>query len=177
MPPQKNAGNRGAKKESGISAKNRKFKQYLLSDLRADGSVEDVHIARVIRRMGDGRMEVFYAKKIDGTDETRGHVEQAVIRGSFRGRGKRSVWIDVGTFVAVAETGLGGSIALEIVAVFSPDEIRDISKEFNIDPRVLAVDTTDGTQLLSSKMRLNNDSGYEFETIKETEEDVDIENI
>jgi hypothetical protein len=126
--------------------------------------------------MGDGRMEVFYARKSGKTDETRGTVAQAVIRGSFRGRGKRSVWIDVGTFVAVAETGLGGSVALEIVGVFSPDEMRDISKEFEIDPRVLAVDSTDGAQLTSSKMNLNHDTGYEFETIDENDE-VDIDDI
>jgi hypothetical protein len=176
MPPQKNAGNRSAKKESGICAKNRRFKADFLDDLRKEGNVKDVHIARVLRKMGDGRMEVFYTKKSEKSKETRGKVDQAVIRGSFRGRGKRSVWIDVGSFVAVAETGLGGSIGLEIVAVFSPEEMRDISKEFNVDPRVLAVDATDGTQLLASKMSMNHEVGYEFDTIDE-EEEVDIDDI
>ena len=173
MPPQKNAGNRSAKKESEISAKNRRFKQDFLHDLRAEGGVENVYIARVLRKMGDGRMEVFYVRPVGKAGETRGVVAQAVIRGSFRGRGKRSVWIDVGSFTAVAETGLGGSIGLEIVAVFSPDEMRDISKEFDVDARVLAVDSTDGAVLLSSKMTSTNNTGYEFDAIGE----VDVDDI
>jgi hypothetical protein len=54
--------------------------------------------------------------------------------------------------------------------------MRDISKEFNVDPRVLAVDATDGTQLLASKMSMNHEIGYEFDTIDE-EEEVDIDDI
>jgi hypothetical protein len=73
----------------------------------------------------------------------------------------------------VAETGLGGSIGLEIVAVFSPDEMRDISKEFDVDARVLAVDSTDGAVLLSSKMTSTNNTGYEFDAIGE----VDVDDI
>jgi hypothetical protein len=175
MPPQKNAGNRSAKKESGISAKNRRFKQDFLHDLRAEGGVENVYIARVLRKMGDGRMEVFYVKPVGKSGETRGVVDQAVIRGSFRGRGKRSVWIDIGTFTAVAETGLGGSIGLEIIGVFSPDEMREISQEFDVDARVLAVDSNDGAQLLASKMTTNTETGYDFDAIKE--EDLEIDDI
>lgn len=177
MPPQKNAGNRSAKKESGICAKNRRVKNMFLDDLRKDGQVDDVHIARVLRKLGDGRMEVYYVKKSEKNNDTRGYVDQAVIRGSFRGRGKRSVWIDVGTFVAVAETGLGGSVGLEIVAVFSQDEMRDISKEFNVDSRVIAVDFTDTTQLLSSKTPINQETGYEFDVIGEENDDIDIDDI
>lgn len=177
MPPQKNSGNRGAKKETGVSAKNRRFKQNFLDDLRKEGEVAHVHIARILRRMGDGRMEVFFVEKIGTKGETRGKVAQAVIRGSFRGRGKHSVWIDVGSFVAIAETGVSGSAALEIVAVFSPDEMRDIASEFDVDVRVLAVDNIDGTQLLSNKMSSSHETGYEFGTIAEEDEDLDIDDI
>jgi hypothetical protein len=177
MPPQKNNGNRGAKKETGVSAKNRRFKQNFIDDLRKEGEVANVHIARILRRMGDGRMEVFFVEKIGTKGETRGKVAQAVIRGSFRGRGKHSVWIDVGSFVAIAETGVSGSAALEIVAVFSPDEMRDIASEFDVDVRVLAVDNIDGTQLLSNKMSSSHETGYEFGTIAEVDEDLDIDDI
>jgi hypothetical protein len=176
MPPQKNNGNRGAKKETGVSAKNRRFKQNFLDDLRKEGEVANVHIARILRRMGDGRMEVFYVEKVGVKNETRGKVAQAVIRGSFRGRGKHSVWIDVGSFVAIAETGVSGSAALEIVAVFAPDEMRDIASEFDVDSRVLAVDNVDAKQLLASKGGVASDAGFEFGTIDE-EEELDIDDI
>lgn len=178
MPPQKNNGNRGAKKETGVSAKNRRFKQNFLDDLRKEGEVANVHIARILRRMGDGRMEVFYVEKVGEKGETRGKVAQAVIRGSFSGRGKHSVWIDVGSFVAIADTGVSGSAALTIVAVFAPDEMREIASEFNVDARVLAVDNVDGTQLLANKMSSARDTGYEFGTIAEDDdEELDIDNL
>jgi len=175
MPPQKNAGSKGAKRETNASAKNRRFFQALLEDLRTEGSVENVHIGRVLRRLGDGRMEVFYTQAIKGND-SKGVVAQAVIRGTFRGRGKWSVWIDVGSFVAVAETGVAGSSALEIVAVFSPEQIHDLKAEIEVDPRVLAVDLVDSSQLVSSKMTQNADAGYMFDTLKE-DEDVDIDGV
>lgn len=177
MPPQKNKGNRGAKKETGVSAKNRRFKQNFLDDLRSEGEVANVHIARVLHDYGNGRMQVFYVEKVGTKGETRGKESQAVIRGSFRGRGKHSVWIGEGSFVAIAETGVSGSAALEIVAVFSPDEMRDIASEFEVDPRILAVDNTDAKQLLANKMPSSAERGYEFETISEDDEDLDIDDI
>ena len=179
MPPQKNSGNKGAKRETGASSKNRRFLQNFLDDLRTEGGVEHVHIGRVTRRLGDGRMEVFFTEKVKGND-SKGRVAQAVIRGSFRGRGKRSVWIDVGSFVAIAETGVAGPSALEIVAVLTSDQLRDIGKEITIDPRVLAVDAVDPTQLLSSKMTPQHEVGYEFDGVieeEDEEQEVDIENI
>ena len=177
MPPQKNSGNKGAKRETGASSKNRRFVQNFMDDLRTEGGVDNVHIARVIRRLGDGRMEVFFTEKVKGND-SKGRVAQAVIRGSFRGRGKHSVWIDVGSFVAIAETGVAGPSALEIVAVMSADQLRDIGREIAIDPRVLAIDATDAAQLVSSKMTSVHDTGYDFDTIEEDDdEDIDVDAI
>ena len=175
MPPQKNSGNKGAKRETGASSKNRRFVQNFLDDLRSEGVVADVHIARIIRKMGNGRMEVFY---VDNAKKTsKGAVTQAKIPGKFSGRGKHSVWIDVGTFVAVADSGISGSAEFEIVAVFSPDQMRDISKEFSVDPRVLAVDITDGAQLVSKSVAsMGQPAGYEFDIIGE-EEEVDVDDI
>lgn len=179
MPPQKNSGNKGAKRETGASSKNRRFLQNFMDDLRAEGGVDNVHIGRVLRRLGDGRMEVFFTEKVKGND-SKGRVAQAVIRGSFRGRGKHSVWIDVGSFVAIAETGVAGPSALEIVAVMSSDQMREIGKELTIDPRVLAVDAMDTKQLLSSKMTPHHDVGYEFDGVieeEDNEDDVDVDEI
>lgn len=178
MPPQKNAGNRGAKRETGASKKNRKFIQDFLDDLRTEDKVEHVHIGRVLRRLGDGRMEVFYVemmKNKNGSLESRGKQTQAKIPGRFSGRGKHSVWIDVGTFVAIVNTGVNGPAAFEIAAVFSPDQMRDVAREFQIDDRILATDNTDGAQLVANKCGISNDTGFEFEGT--ADEDVDIDDI
>ena len=171
MPPQKNSGNKGAKRETGASMKNRRFVQNFLDDLRVDGSVTDVHIGRVLRKMGDGRMEVFYVDTSKKTEQ--GNVAQAKIPGKFSGRGKHSVWIDVGTFVAIASNGLGGGVEFEIAAVFTPDQMREISKEFDMDPRVLALDITDSSQLTKRTAKNTEVAGYEFDI----HEEVDVENI
>lgn len=176
MPPQKNSGNRGAKRETSATIKNRRFVQDFLDDLRKEGNVSDVFIGRVIRRMGDGRMEVFYTEKVK--NENKGRVTQAKIPGRFSGKGKHSVWIDVGTFVAIASTGVSGSAAFEIAAVFNADQMRDICREFDLDSRITAVDTTDGAVLLANKGIKYNDTGFEFDTIDETpDEDVNVDDI
>lgn len=177
MPPQKNSGNRGAKRETGASKKNRMFIQDFMDDMRKEGHVDDVYIGRVLRRLGDKRMEVFYTETVK--DDQKGRVVQAKIPGKFSGKAKHSVYIDVGTFVAVANTGVSGSAEFEIVAVFSPDQMRDISKEFKIDPRVLALDNTDAHQLATTKMTVKDEVGYDFDIIGEEdeEEELDIDNI
>lgn len=175
MPPQKNSGNKGAKRETGATIKNRKFIQNFLDDLRAEGCVADVHIARILRKMGNGRMEVFF---VDNTKKTqKGTVTQAKIPGKFSGRRKHSVWMDIGTFVAVADSGISGSAEFEIVAAFTPDQMREISKEFNVDPRVLAVDVTDVVQLKGNSMKTNSNAGYVFDVIREEDSEVEIDDI
>ena len=175
MPPQKNSGNRGAKRETSATIKNRRFVQDFLDDLRKEGNVSDVFIGRVIRRLGDGRMEVFYTEKVK--NEHKGRVSQAKIPGRFSGKGKHSVWIDVGTFVAIASTGVNGSAAFEIVAVFSADQMRDISREFDLDSRITSVDNTDAATLVANKGFTSKDLGFEFDNIQEDDEDVDVDNI
>lgn len=142
MPPQKNSGNRGSKKESAVCSKNNRFVQSLLEDARATGNVEDIYIARILKKMGNGRMEAFYIDA-KGVPQTR----QALIRGSFRGKGKRGVWIDVGSIVVIADSGISGSAEFEIMAVLSHDQVRDLRKEMDIDPRILAIDNTDADAL------------------------------
>ena len=175
MPPQKNSGNRGAKRETSATIKNRRFVQDFLDDLRKEGNVSDVFIGRVIRRLGDGRMEVFYTEKVK--NENKGRVAQAKIPGRFSGKGKHSVWIDVGTFVAIASTGVSGSAAFEIVAVFSADQMRDISREFDLDSRITSVDNTDAANLVANKGVTSKDLGFEFDNIEEEDEEVDVDNI
>jgi hypothetical protein len=174
MQPQKNSGNRGSKKESGVSTKNRRFVQNLIDDLRSDADVSEISIARVLSKLGNGRVEIFYVKN-DEKGIPRSHLEQAIIRGSFRGKGKRSVWIDIGSIVAIANVGLSGSACNEIMAVIPPEQIRDMRKEFNIDPRILAIDMVDEKVLMSDIPM--GEGGFEFEAGEEKEEEIDIDAI
>lgn len=170
-PPQKNTGNRGAKRQTNAAKKNQNFIHDLLDDMRKEGSVDDVYIGRVLRWLGDKRIEVFYTETVKG--EQRGKAVQAKIPGKFSGKAKYSVHIDVGTFVAIANTGVSGSAEFEIVAVFSQDQMRDISKEFNIDKRVLALDNTDAEQLVKTKMTAQDEIGYEFGN----DDELDVDDI
>ena len=174
MAPQKNSGNRGAKRETGASKKNRVFIQNCMDDMRTEGYVDDVHIGRVIRTLGDKRIEVFYTETVK--DDQKGRVVQAKIPGKFSGKAKHSVFITVGTFVAIANTGVTGSAEFEIAAVFSPDQMRDISKEIKLDPRVLAIDNTDSHQLVSMKMTSRDEVGYDFEK-NVVDEELEIDDI
>lgn len=145
MPPQKNSGNKKAKRETGASVKNRKFIADMIYDFRKEGQIEDVFIGRVTRKLGNGKVDVFYvAKEVEDTFDANGdeikketyipREKQATIKGSFRGKGKHSVWIEVGSAVAVSDNGLN---MLEIRAVLTRDQLKDISKEIHVDERVL----------------------------------------
>lgn len=165
MPPQKNSGNRGSKKGDNVCAKNRRFVQSLLSDIREEGNIEDVYVARITKKMGNGRVEAFYI-------DAKGHpqVKQALIRGSFRGKAKRSVWIETGSIVVIADSGIGGSAEFEIMALLSHDDIRDIRKELDIDPRILAIEITDTEALKKSTHDVGDD--FVFENDDTMEEDI-----
>jgi hypothetical protein len=117
--------------------------------------------------MGNGRVEVFY---VDA--DKKPHSVQAIIRGSFRGKAKRSVWIDDNSIVMVAHSGIGGSAEFEVVAVLSPDQLHDLRKEMEIDSRVVAFGIVDTAVLMSDNPL---DAGvFEFEP---TEEEVNIDDI
>jgi hypothetical protein len=166
MPPQKNAGAKASKRVSGVQSKNSRFIQSYLDDLRCEGKADDVYIGRVIGRLGSGRMDVFY---IDA--DSKPQTVQSVIRGSFRGKGKRSVWIDVGSIVAIAYSGISGSAEYEIMAVLSQEDLNSLRRETTIDPRILDITNVDKDVLKSDNPIP--DGGFEFETIEEDEIDVD----
>jgi hypothetical protein len=168
MPPQKNSGNRGSKKADNVHAKNKRFIGALLDDIRSGEDTNDVYIARIIRKMGNGRVEVFF---IDSMNQTQ--IKQALIRGSFRGKGKRAVWIEVGTIVIVADSGISGSAEFEIMAVLSQDDIQSIRKDMEIDPRILAIDVTDTDALKNSKSGVGEGYVFENEDSEETEDEVE----
>ena len=54
--------------------------------------------------------------------------------------------------------------------------MRDIAREFDVDPRVMAIDNTDGAQLVANKMTASSDIGFDF-TGLEDDEDIEIDDI
>lgn len=159
------------KKESGVSKRNKKFVQNILDDLRDGEDIEFVHIARVMKKLGNGRVEVFYVK------DDKPIMTQAVIRGSFRGKGKHSVWIDVGSIVAICETGVVGCMSIEISAVIAPDNLKALMKEMDIDPRV--VNPTITSDAITSN-KPTAEIAFEFDgsaEVEEKAEEVDVDNI
>jgi hypothetical protein len=175
MPPQKNSGNKGAKRESGTSMKNKRFVNDILSDLKNEEDMSDIYIARVSKKLGNGRLETEFYSKNDVTNQISHHVKHAVIPGRFRGKGKHSVWIDVGTVVALGDAGVGADLI--IMAVLTRQQLKEMSKSMYIDERIMNADSTKTDEA---------DDGFEFEDEqkpqnklleKEEIDDVDVDNI
>lgn len=124
---------RGQRNSEGSKARhNREFIDALLDDYRTGEKTDGVFVGRVTRRMGCGRMEVFYlVKKNDAVEGNREEPVQQIMpmRGGLRGKAKKTVWVDVDSLVMMAETGLGGTTH-EIVAVFSPEQVARYRKLF-----------------------------------------------
>jgi len=150
MPPQKNSGNRAAKRSSPVDAKNKRFIASFMSDVKEGGlATEGVYVARVTNKYGSGRMGVFYMDE-DG----RPQMVQAIIRGSFRGKGKRDVWIDIGSIVIVATSGIAGSREFEIMSVLTDDDAKQLRREAEIDPRIFDINNVDKATLLDDSAAL-----------------------
>jgi len=135
--------------------KNVRFFESFMSEIRKENSVEDVYIARVLRKLGNGRVEVFFMDS-----KNRPKTEQALIRGSFRGKGKHTAWIDVSSIVIISDTGVGSAKYL-IVSVLEPDQVRMLKKEMALDPRILATDNTDKESLM--KGIADDEGGFVFD--------------
>lgn len=165
MPSQKKSGERGSQRQTGTSKKNNSFFDAYLNDIRTDGHVDNVYVGRVIRNMGNGRVEVFYA------GEHTARVVLATIRGLFRGKGKHSVTIGVNSIVLIADSGVSGPAQFEIMCLLSPDHIREVRKVVPLDNRILSFETTDETELMKGEVA--DVGGFDIGG----EEDVDIDNI
>jgi hypothetical protein len=154
------SGHKAQRNSEGSKARNNRcFVDDLLDDYMNNENTAGVYVARVTRRMGSGRMEVFYQ------DEKKHDVLRIVpMRGGLRGKGKKSVWVDTDSLVMVAETGLGGATH-EIVAVFSELQVERLKRlRPNTDPRLF----------LKEKAAEELDDGF---IIREEEEEVDVDAI
>lgn len=146
---QKNSGNKGAKRRNdiGASAKNKKEVLKLFDFVKDQGDDDPImrvgtYVAKVLRKLGNGQVLVFFVDEISKPIETR-----AIIRGSFRGRGKRDVWIDVGSLVVVEEN----INIYEIVALLSREQIKTLSEIIYIDDRIYSDDPVDDMFELEEK--------------------------
>ena len=161
------SGHRSQRNSEGAKAKhNRCLIDDLLDDIRNDEGLSDIHIARVTKRMGNGRMEVLYFEEIE--DGTRVIQQIVPMRGGLKGRAKKTVWVDIDSLVMIAETGLAGT-SHEIVAVFLPEQVARLRKmKPDLDERLF---------LKSGGESAVAEGGFEFEDTKEDSAEVNVDNI
>jgi hypothetical protein len=138
---QKNSGNKGAKRRNdiGAGAKNKKEVLKVFDFIKDQGDEDPImkagtYIAKVIRKLGNGQVLVFFVDETEKPIETR-----AIIRGSFRGRGKRDVWIDIGSIVVIEES----INVYEIIALLNRDQVKNLAENIYIDDRIYSDDPVD----------------------------------
>jgi hypothetical protein len=163
---------RGQRNSEGSKARhNREFIDDLLDDYRKNERTDGVFVGRVLRRMGCGRMEVFYlVKKQDTIEGGREEVVQQIMpmRGGLRGKAKKTVWVDIDSLVMLAETGLAGTTH-EIIAVFSPEQVARYRKLFpHADERLF---------LKSGATETEEEKGGVVFTEEASDGEVDVDNI
>lgn len=156
---------KGSNSESSTSVKNKKLFSNLLADIRDDEDIDGILVGRVMRKLGDGRMEVDFIKN------ERLETEKARMKGSIRGRGKKDAWVDVGSYVILNETGVDGALALEIVMPLNPDQVKVMKKEGLISEHlaIKGVEDNDGIEFDSA--------AKEEEVEPQPEREFNIDNI
>lgn len=130
------SGHKSQKNSEGNKARNNRLKgDALLDDIMDEVSTAGVLIGKVTRRLGCGRMEI-----ANFSDKGELTLMQAPLRGGMRGKGKKSVWVDIGSLVLVASTELGGKTH-EIFAVMTPEQVTRLRKiKPDADPRLFLKD-------------------------------------
>lgn len=99
---------------------NRRLINDYLDDCRNNDVEEGLYVGRVLRKLGSGRLEVFYTKK------EKGRVKEVTENMPLDVSLKRSLYavpIDMDVVVLLTETGLGGR-EREIIAAFSPEQVQ-----------------------------------------------------
>lgn len=167
------SGHKGQRNSEGSKARhNREFIDDLLDDYKKGEKTDGVYVGRVLRRMGCGRMEVFYLEtKTDAIEGARQEAVQRIMpmRGGLRGKAKKTVWVDIDSLVMIAETGLSGTTH-EIIAVFSPEQVARYRKIFpHADERLFL--KSGATETEEEK------GGVVFEAGGDSDGEVDVDNI
>jgi hypothetical protein len=139
-----------------------------IEDLRAKDT-EHVHLARVLKYNGDGRVEVVYCVG------EKGNIAQVIIPGRFRGRAKHTSFVNVGSYLLIGETGVSGCAALEMIAMVSDEQLSKIREVVEVDKRLLSKDT-DKEAVMAGKVA--GEDAYEFERGPDDEnQSVNIDDI
>ena len=166
--PRNTAGGSGHKAqrnaEGSKARNNRTLVDAFLEDVRDGASTKGVYVGRILKRMGSGRMQVFYMGE-------KGGVEQIIVmRGGLRGKAKRTVWVDVDSVVLVAETELAGTTH-EIIAVFSETQVNLYKKLApNADARLFLKSGGGGAEG-------EDEDVFDRSSSSEEDEDVDVDGI
>ncbi len=179
------SGHKAQRNSEGSKARhNREFIDDLLDDYRKGEKTDGVYVGRVTRRMGCGRMEVFYIKQVvEKVDEDslafdapvkkapkirNVDVQQIIpMRGGLRGKAKKTVWVDIDSLVMIAETGLSGATH-EIIAVFSQEQVARYRKlKPDADERLFLKGGAEAS--------VADQDGIIFE--KESDDEVDVDDI
>lgn len=151
-------GHKSQKTENPKAAKNRRLADLWISDL-GNTFPTGTLLGRVLKRLGNGRMEVFAQDEHKKIHESL----NIPLRGGMTGRAKGSCWVDVGKLVLVSATGLSGT-PYEIFAVLEPHQVAMIKKVDSLDSRFFVpMDSGDVPE----------DDGYDFDD----EEDVNVDEI
>jgi hypothetical protein len=137
-----------------------------IEDLRAKDT-EHVHIARVLKFNGDGRVEVVYCIG------DKGIIAQVIIPGRFRGKAKYSSMVDVGSFLLIGETGVTGPASLEMIALISDEQMDKIKNVVDVDKRILAKEA-DKEIIVANKVAVDD---VDFFDRSGTTHSVDIDDI
>jgi hypothetical protein len=169
--PRNTAGGSGHKSqrnsEGSKARNNRTLIDDYLDDIRNGESTKGLYIGRILKRMGSGRMQVFYI-----TENKTAKEQIIVMRGGLRGKAKKTVWVDVDSIVLIAETGLSG-MTHEIVGVFSDSHVG-LYRKLNpdADTRLFLKTAPTGEQT-----KQEDDDLFETAETSSEDEEVDVDDI
>lgn len=165
MPKNLTGGNKAKGRSNGESdklKKNRRLVDDLFSDLQLDEDLSGVHIGRVTKKFGFGRMEVFFMEPCPSGPQPK--LLNCPLRGGMRGKGKKDVWVDADSIVVLGTTGVPGSSEYEIIAVLTQEQCRHLKRiKPDTDPRILNKDIAES------------DEGFEFDKDDKTKEEIEID--
>lgn len=144
---------------------------YDLKTTKKDEAADEVYVARVIKMLGNARIQVVYSPHKDKVI-----VAQAKIPGRFTGRAKRDMMVSPGTFVLISDTGVVGSLALEMAAIVTRDELLKIQDLTILHPNVVSV-VTDAEELSTRVVAAGDDAGFDFLPAADNTAEIDVDNI
>lgn len=127
--PQKNSGNKN-KGQSASRTNHETFINDYMYELQKNGEVHDIYLGKIVKMLGNSRVEVNYQRhNKEGTPII--NVSQASIPGKFQGKNKRYFWIETGSNVLVADTGLK---IFEVVGLVDNASLETMKKNMKIHP-------------------------------------------